>query len=122
MVHPHWVVAAYSCTSRRKLSIGSPHISFSPERRPPVKRIFHFPACISGRMEAPAAAGLADEPFFASAPLAAGGGAAWISFDPGQGSFEYEVLPSLPTHLWLLSAFAPMPTAIRPMPNQPRPT
>src|SRR5258706_14218991 len=113
MVHPHWVVAAYSCTSRRKLSIGSPHISFSPARRPPVKRIFHFPACISGRMEAPAAAGPADELFFASAPLTAGGGAAWISFEPGQGSFEYEVLPSLPTHLWMVCAFETTRSAIR---------
>lgn len=70
--------------------------------------------------EAPAAGEPADEPFLASAPCTAGAPPPRISFEPGQGEFEYEVLPSFPTHLWMPCASAPLQTAIMAMPRRKR--
>src|SRR6185436_2636277 len=92
MVHPQlaFAFAAYCCTSRRMPSIGSPHIS-SPFVRPfLVKCRFHFPGCMSGTIAPPPPGE------FAGAPVLGG---VMSSFEPGQGLAEYDVLPSLPTHL-----------------------
>src|SRR5262245_47963319 len=114
MVQPHFVVAAYSCTSRRMPSIGSPQASDGSVLPFLVSSSFHFPGCSSGNggmfaAGVDAAAPFGTSPPLAAAPAFAAGGCelAPTSFDPGQGSYEYAALPSLPTHLWIVCACAP---------------
>src|SRR5262245_32922624 len=89
MVQPHFVVAAYSCTSRRMPSIGSPQASDGSVLPFLVSSSFHFPGCSSGK-GGMFAAGVDAAPPLAAAPAFAAGGCALAptSFDPGQGSYE----------------------------------